>query len=78
MFLMSALDRMTTIISRGRLRPNSLTWSMVIGGLPPRMIPSTRAAAASALRGSAWNRPAASRSFVVPIGATCDVWRAMS
>ena len=52
-----------------------LTWSMVIGGLPPRMIPSTRAAASGAPR-VRHVRPAASRSFVVPIGATCDVWRA--
>ena len=67
MFRINALERITTIISRGRDRPNSLTWSMLMGGLPPRIRPSTRAAAASfdlALIGM----PFSFRSLFVPMG----------
>ena len=77
MFRINALERITIIISRGRDLPNSLTWSMLMGGLPPRIRPSTRAAAASfdlALIGM----PFSFRSLFVPMGDTWLACLAMS
>ena len=82
MFRISALARITIIISRGSARPNSLTWSMLSGGRPPRTRPSTRACAASADRGfaDAGSPPGASAlpDSPPPIGLTLLVCLAIS